>query len=288
MYLCNTTGILLTINLVQMEEFNMICKPLFKATVKQNLIVMLIIIAALMLYLPVIISMYNPDMQDSLNEVLELFPQQLLAAMGFTAVGNGLLNFVATYFYGFLILLLPMIFTIVAANKAIASHVDKGSMAYLLSTPNTRSKIAITQAFYLLTSISFIITFITIVGIVMSQILYPGELDIDGFIRLNLGALLLYYALTGLSFFASCIFNDTKNSLMLGAGLPVAFLLLKMLSEVGESTYFLKYFTIYTLFDPTKIISGENHIIPFIVLVLLAICLYMAGIISFKKRDLPL
>lgn len=266
----------------------MICKPLFKATVKQNLIVMLIIIAALMLYLPVIISMYNPDMQDSLNEVLELFPQQLLAAMGFTAVGNGLLNFVATYFYGFLILLLPMIFTIVAANKAIASHVDKGSMAYLLSTPNTRSKIAITQAFYLLTSISFIITFITIVGIVMSQILYPGELDIDGFIRLNLGALLLYYALTGLSFFASCIFNDTKNSLMLGAGLPVAFLLLKMLSEVGESTYFLKYFTIYTLFDPTKIISGENHIIPFIVLVLLAICLYMAGIISFKKRDLPL
>ena len=122
----------------------------------------------------------------------------------------------------------------------------------------------------------------------MSQILYPGELDIDGFIRLNLGALLLYYALTGLSFFASCIFNDTKNSLLLGAGLPVAFLLLKMLSEVGESTDFLKYFTIYTLFDPTKIISGENHIIPFIVLVLLAICLYMAGIISFKKRDLPL
>jgi len=266
----------------------MISKPLFKATIKQNLIVMLIIIGALMLYLPIIISMYNPEMQDSLNEVLELFPEQFLAAMGFSAASNDLLNFVATYFYGFLILLLPMIFTIVAANRAIASHVDKGSMAYLLSTPNTRSKIAITQAVYLLMSITFIISLVTIVGIIISQILYPGELDVKRFIILNLGVLLLYYSLTGLSFFASCSFNDTKDSLMLGAGLPVAFLLLHMLSNVGESAEFLKYFTIYTLFDPAKITSGNGYGGSFLILGILAICFYIAGIISFKKRDLPL
>lgn len=266
----------------------MICKPLFKTTIKQNLIVMLIVITALMLYLSVIIGMYNPDMQDSLNEVLKLFPEQLLAAMGFSAVANDLLSFIATYYYGFLILLLPMIFTIAAANRAVASHVDKGSMAYLLSSPNTRTKIVITQAFYLLISISVIIGLVTAAGIAISQALYPGELDIRSFIILNLGALLLYYALTGLGFFASCLFNDTKNSLMLGAGLPVTFLILQMLSDVGESTEFLKYFTIYTLYDPAKIIAGKDCGISFIVLGFIAVCMYSAGIISFKKRDLPL
>lgn len=266
----------------------MISKPLIKATFKQNLIVMLIIIAALMLYLPIIISMYNPNMQDSLNEVLELFPQQFLAALGFTAARHDLLGFVATYFYGFLILLLPMIFTITAANRTIASLVDKGSMAYLLSTPTKRSKIAITQAVYLLVSISLIMGLVTVAGISVSQMLYPGELDIKGFIRLNLGALLLHYALTGISYFASCTFNDSKNSLMLGAGLPVAFLLLQMLSDVGETTEVLKYFTIYTLFDPKKITSGEGYVISFLIMGVAAICLYIAGIITFKKRDLPL
>jgi len=266
----------------------MISKSLFKATIKQNLIVMLIIIAALMLYLPIIISMFNPDMQDSLNEVLEMLPQQFVSALGFSTAGNDLLSFIATYFYGFLILLLPMIFTITAANRIVASLVDRGSMAYLLSTPNTRSKIVITQAVYLLGSITLLIGLVTAVGIGISQALYPGELDIGGFIVLNLGALLLHYALSGLGFLASCSFNDSKNSLMFGAGLPVAFLLLQMLSDVGEKTEFLKYFTILTLFEPTKIVTGEGYGISFLVLGILAVCLYLAGIISFKKRDLPL
>jgi ABC-2 type transport system permease protein len=232
--------------------------------------------------------MYNPQMQDSLNEILELLPKQLIAAMGFLGLANDLLSFVATYFYGFLILLLPMIFTIVAANRSVASHVDKGSMAYLLSTPNTRTKVVLTQAVYLIASITLIIGLVIIAGIAISQIAFPGELDIKGFIILNLGALLLYYALTGIGFLASCIFNDTKNSLMIGAGLPVAFLVLQMLSDVGESTEFLKYFTLYTLFDPAKITTGEGYGISFLVLGFIALAMYIAGIISFKKRDLPL
>jgi ABC-2 type transport system permease protein len=154
--------------------------------------------------------MYNPDTQESLNEMLKMMPKELISAMGFSGTANTLLSFIATYFYGFLILLLPMIYTIVVANRSIASHVDKGSMAYLLSTPNTRARIVTTQAIYLLVSITIIIGFVAIAGISMCQVMFPGELDIPGFLLLNFGALLLYYALTGIGFFASCIFNDTR------------------------------------------------------------------------------
>jgi ABC-2 type transport system permease protein len=75
---------------------------------------------------------------------------------------------------------------------------------------------------------------------------------------------------------------------MIGAGLPVAFLLLQMISDVGDTTDFLKYFSLYTLFDPAKITSGEGYLVSFIVLAAIAVVMYTASIISFKKRDLPL
>ena len=266
----------------------MLSKPLLKATIKQNYIVFLIIVAVLMLYLPIIITMYDPTTQESLNKVLETMPQGMIAAMGFSDIGADLIDFIGSYFYGFLILLLPMIYTIIACNRCIASHVDKGSMAYLLSTPNRRSKIARTQSLFIIVSITIMIAIITIVGLVLSNATFPGKLDVKAFLLLNLGSLLLYYAVTGIGFFASCLFNDAKNSLMIGAGLPVAFLVIQMISDVGEKTNFLKHFTMFTLFDANKIISGEGYIPQFIALTIIAIVMYGLGFYVFKKRDLPL
>lgn len=266
----------------------MFSKPLLKATIKQNYIVFIIIVAVLMLYLPIIITMFDPSTQESLNEILKVMPQGMIAAMGFDEIGGTLLDFIGIYFYGFLILLLPMIYTIIVCNRSIASHVDKGSMAYLLSTPNARNKIVKTQAFFIIISITIMIGITTVVGISISNIAYPGELDVSKFLLLNLGALLLYYALTGIGFFSSCLFNDTKNSLMIGAGLPVVFLVIQMISDVGEKTSFLKYFTIFSLFDSDKIIKGDVFLPQFITLFIIGIVMYEIGFYVFRKRDLPL
>ena len=66
----------------------MISKPLFKAAIKQNYVVFLIILSVLMVYLPIIITMYDPSTQESLNEILEVMPQALIAAMGFREIGE--------------------------------------------------------------------------------------------------------------------------------------------------------------------------------------------------------
>lgn len=266
----------------------MISKPLFKATLKQNYVVFIIILAVLMLYLPTITSLYNPESQASLNDMMKMLPKQMISAMGFSSAGNTLLDFIASYYYGFLILLLPMIYTIIVGNRSISSHVDKGSMAYLLSTPNTRVKIALTQALYLLASITVLIGLVTLAGITICQIMFPGSLDTSGFLMLNLGALLLYYAVTGIGFFASSFFNETKNSLAIGAGLPVAFLVLQMISNVGDATNFFKYFTLFTLFDPAQITSGDGYLSSFLLLAGIGVIMYSAAIMVFKKRDLPL
>jgi len=266
----------------------MISKPLFKATIKQNIFVFTLILVVLMIYLPIIIMLYEPATKESLNDVLAVMPEGLIAAMGLNNLGSTLTDFIGNYFYGFLILLLPMIYTITVCNRSIASLVDKGSMAYLLSTPNKRTKIALTQAVFIIASITAMIAFVTIAGIAISNITFPGELDISAFLLLNTGALILFYAITGIGFFSSCLFNDAKNSLMVGAGLPVLFLVVQMISDIDEKVHFFKYFTLFTLYDPEKIIHNGIFLPQFIILFSMAFIMYGLAIYVFDKKDLPI
>jgi ABC-2 type transport system permease protein len=265
----------------------MINIPLLRTTVRYNYIIWLIFAFILALYISIILSMFDPDTLNSMNVYLETLPPELIAAMNFQSTEFSLLGFLAAYFYGFLILLFPLIYSIIMADRMIAKLVDSGSMAFLLSTPNSRIKIALTQAVFLLGSLLLLIGCVTLVGIIVSQAFFPGELDIPRFIRLNLGAVLLYIALSGIGFFASCLFNESKHSLAFGGGIPVAFLLLQMLSSAGEQVSNLKYLSLMTLFDPNVIIAGGDTVgLVFLVFTIVALVMYVSGIYIFSKKDL--
>lgn len=108
------------------------------------------------------------------------------------------------------------------------------------------------------------------------------------FLMMNLGCLLLMFAIGGISFLASCSFNLSKHSLGLGAGLPFAFLILYFLSQVNETLEPLRYFTLMTLFDTEQILGDGTYWAQFLVLAVVAAALYAFAIRIFKRRDLPL
>jgi ABC-2 type transport system permease protein len=177
---------------------------------------------------------------------------------------------------------------VIMADRMIAKHVDNGSMAFLLATPNSRAKIALTQALFLVGGMTLLIAFITLVGILVGEAMFPGELEIGGFILLNVGATLLYFALSGIGFLASCLFNQSKYSLALGGGLPVLFFLINLLAGAGEQLEGLKYLTLLTLFDPAEIVAGGSFWPAFVALTLLGVVLYAASLYIFSQKDLPL
>jgi len=212
-----------------------------------------------------------------------------MLSLGFDFQVTSLIGFMSSYLYGFIMPVFIMIYSIIVANRLIAKHVDRGSMAYLLSTPNTRIKIAFTQAIYLILGITLMITYATVLGIICCETMFPGKLDIPAFLSLNFGVLLLHFALSGISFFASCLFNDTKNSLAIGAGVPIAFYIIQMIAKAGDKFENLKYASIFTLFQPMDIIENAKGTgICFLSLGIITISLYAAGIFIFHKRDLPL
>lgn len=263
--------------------------PLFRNTLKSSYVIWLIFAAILLMYFTTIVSMFDPSTMESMQALVEALPPAMIDALNFKVIENTLLGFIAGYFYGFLILLFPLIFSVIMSDRMIARYVDSGSMAFLLSTPNTRAKIALTQALFLISSLVLLLAFLTLVGIVYTQAILPGELDISGFILLNAGAALLYFALSGIGFFASCLFNERKHSLALGGGLPVLFFLTHTLSGVSEQVSGLRYFSLMTLFDTTAIISRSSSVLPaFAVLFVIGLGLYAAAIYIFSKKDLPL
>ncbi|MGL4361698.1 MAG: ABC transporter permease subunit [Cellulosilyticaceae bacterium] len=262
---------------------------LFKKTWKSNYKTVLIFMAILSLYFCIIAGMYDPDDLGIVNMLAEMkMSPELLSAMGFTLVDSSLTGFLASYYYGFLMLAFPLIYYIITANKIVAGLVERGAMAYVLSTPTSRKKVVVTQAVFLMTSVTVLIGFITLLGIGFCEVQFPGLLDIQAFLLLNFGLLLLHFAISGICFFASCVFNESRTSLLLGAGLPVMFLLIQMLANAGEKLSSLKYFTIYTLFNANNLIQMKNCSIQLIVLFVVGAVLYSAGIMIFDKKDLPI
>lgn len=114
------------------------------------------------------------------------------------------------------------------------------------------------------------------------------DFSVKNYLMMNLGALLLMFAISGISFLFSCIFNLSKNSLALGAGIPVAFFIFHLMAQIDESLEGFKYLTLNTLLDTNAIISGNSYWFQFTVLAVLGVILYVIGAKVFTEKDLPL
>lgn len=260
--------------------------PLFKREMKANNKLLIIFIYILTLYISMIVYMFNPNSSNAFDDIIKTMPG-IMKAFGFVSGGNTLIGFIATDLYGMIVLMVPVVFSIILGNKLIAGYVDRGSMAYLLATPNKRVKLALTQALCLWVSIGILITYATVAIIISSAIMHPGMLDIGKLVLMNVVIYFLHMAISGICFFSSCISNDTKRSFTIGAGIPIAFFLIQMLANMGGKLENLKYFTIFTLFNANDIIAGKSVVFPIIILVAVTIVLYGIGIFIFSKRDLP-
>ncbi len=207
---------------------------------------------------------------------------------------------VGSIFYKLAGLLLPIIYMIMASNNLVAGQVDSGSMAYVLSTSTKRSTVVFTQAVYLIGSLFAMFSLTTVTGcICLSLVSEEVELTYGNLILLNIGAFLVLFALSGLCFFTSCIFDRSKRSMAIGGGLSIFALVAAMLGLFGspvipsvvrlESLNYFNYATIISLFDVISIMDGTNRFLwKFAVLAVLGVLGYIVGSVRFTKKDLPL
>lgn len=198
-------------------------------------------------------------------------------------------------------LLLPIIYIIMVSNNLIAGQVDTGSMAYVLSTSTKRKQVTFTQSIYLILSLFVMFACVTITGMVCLACLNSSMVTISYYElgMLSLGAFITLFAMSGISFLASCWFNRSKHSMSIGGGINMFFLVATMLGLFGSkvlpsivrlnSLNFFNYCSIISLFDEVSILEGTTTFIwKLAILAVIGIVCYIVGAIKFEKKDLPL
>ncbi len=242
------------------------------------------------------------DIESMMTMMLEMMgiPSDMLETMSDMDT-SAMLN----QMYFTIMALLPIIlFLVFAGNALVVDQVDKGSMAYILSTPTKRSAVAITQAIYLVVIPFIMVGCGFLVKLAASQA-FAGEVDVAKYAALYGGLYVLTEAMAGICYLASCLFNLSKNALALGGGLNVWFFLCSLLGMFGSESMVsmgmgvemlgrFNNLTIVGLFDIEALGTVGSEAVDYAfapklaALAAIAVVCYAVGMIRFQKKDLPL
>ncbi|MFR1842389.1 MAG: ABC transporter permease subunit [Oscillospiraceae bacterium] len=209
-----------------------------------------------------------------------------------------------TIFYGMMTTILPGIYILVTSNKLLASQVDRGSMAYVLSTPIKRSTVAFTQIVFMVLSLVLMFAIQTTAHIIVNEISplsletlayaqLTGELTGIMILQVNMSALMVCIAVAGVCFMFSGIFNTSKYSIGCSGvfvGESILGNMLAMFGSLGvEGLDNFKYITICSFYDYESVLTcSDDWITKMIFPIAIAVLTFAVGSVWFQKKDLPL
>jgi ABC-2 type transport system permease protein len=224
-------------------------KYLFRLNVKKHASVVLGVTALLLMYTSIAAWMYDPESADAINNLLGILPDTLVRALGFDGLGTNLTEYLANYLYGFIYIMFPMLFVLFVVSQLIGRHIDGGSMVYLLASPHQRKKIAWTQIGFFYSGLLFLYAVNVLVAIGISEVLFPGSLDIAAYGLLNALSFAVISLLASITFLLTIIEIDYTKGVSIAVSLSVYFFFSNMAYKLSEQIEFLQYTTLFRLVD---------------------------------------
>jgi ABC-type transport system involved in multi-copper enzyme maturation permease subunit len=307
----------------------LISKPLFKQSLKANKTLFLVVLlgmCALISIINIVIgknTIFTKINMDAATVYMKDEDLDWLKVLGlFQVMGFGLNRLAVmasldmsvildSIIYGIAMIILPMLYVVSVSNSLIATQIDNGSMAYVLSTPTNRRQVVFTQALFLFGSLLAIYLGVFVVDLGTKYIGYGVTTNPLRTFLLEFGSYLALSALAGIAFMSSCLFNRTRKSLALGGGFAVWCFLAMVIGLFGTKTFVslglgveamrvFNYMTLLTLFDTESVDtfckylvgSADNPsywwILEYGILILIASVTTVIGMRKFEKKDLPL
>lgn len=141
-------------------------KTVFKQTAKANSKLLIIITVVLSIFITILTKVFDPAMISSMTSMMES------SGFGDMISDTSFLSMMSQSFYSMQAVILPLIFIIVVGSSLIVSQVDRGAMAYTLSTPIKRTTVAFTNATFFVLSLAIMFTIFSTVGILAIQGFY--------------------------------------------------------------------------------------------------------------------
>lgn len=265
----------------------MLSIPLLSVDMRENRKKWFLYTGILCLLTLLFVVTFYPSGGSRMEAVLHFFPAGLIRGLGMELHDRSLVGVLGTYLYGFWFLLLPMSYTIQISYRLVAAGMEKGNMVYYVGSPLGRKTVIFTQGYFLAFSQFCMISLSTALGIGLSELFFPGSLEIPQFLLLNISVFCVHFAMGGLEYFLSCTGLKKKLQLSLMIGIPVLSLLFHLLGALGDGLEAFGDASIFSVVDLEHIFAGD--VILFVQLPLLLIfgvVYYSLAVFVFQKRNL--
>lgn len=231
---------------------------------------------------PSIVSSENIKMMD---EMMKMFPEEILKAfnMDISSIDSAF-GWLKTEGFIFVLLITGIYSGILGSNILLKEENDK-TIEYLNSVPVKRKNIVVNK---ILCGLLYIILMIAIIGIFnFIGLSLSGDFDRKAYILLSITPLFSSIVIFSVCLFLSTFTHKTKKTLGISLGIVFASYFLNIISEIGESTEFLKYISIFTLADIRNVILNVS-INPLMVVLAIGITgiFMILTIIHYQKKEL--
>lgn len=244
----------------------------------------ILILLFLVVYL-VYPSIINSDSVKSINEMMSLFPKDLLKAfnMDISSIDTAF-GWLKTEGFVFVLLITGIYSGILGSNILLKEENDK-TIEYLNSVPVTRKKIVLTK---ILSGFIYIILMILSVGIFnYIGLTLSGNFDKTSYVLLSITPIFSSIVIFSVCLFLSTFAHKTKKTLGISLGIVFISYFLNIISEMSESTEFLKYISIFTLADIRNVIIKTSINPTMIILSIGITTLFIAlSILHYDKKEL--
>ncbi len=230
-------------------------------------------------------SIVNSENMQMMDEMMKMFPEEMLKAfnMDISSIDSAF-GWLKTEGFVFVFLITGIYSGILGSNILVKEESDK-TIEYLNSVPVTRKKIVLNK---IVCGILYIILMIVIVGIFnFIGLEFSGEFDRKSYLLLSMTPIFSSIVIFAVCLFLSTFTHKTKKTMGISLGFVFAGYFLKIVSEMGESTEFLKYISVFTLADIRNVIVDVaiNPLMVVLSIVIMVVFMILT-VFRYEKKEL--
>ncbi len=201
-------------------------------------------------------SIVNSENMEMMDEMMKMFPEEMLKAfnMDISTIDSAF-GWLKTEGFVFVLLITGIYSGILGSNILLKEESDK-TIEYLNSVPVKRKNIVLNKIFC---GLFYIVIMIVIIGIFnFIGLSLSGEFDKKSYILLSITPLFSSIVIFAICLFLSTFTHKTRKTIGISLGIVFVSYFLNIISEIGESTEFLKYISIFTLADVRNVILNVS------------------------------
>ena len=244
--------------------------------------ILVILFGAVFLIYPSIIT---SDGMESLNEMLKVFPEDLLRAfnMDISSIDSAF-GWIKTEGFVF-VLLITGIYSGILGSGILLKEENDNTIEYLNSLPVKRTQIVINKVAVGLVYIFLVIIVLGVFNYV--GLTWSGDFDKKSSLLLSVTPIFSSIVIFSFCLFLSTFTHKTKNTIGISLGIVFVSYFLNVISELSKETEVLKYVSAFTLADIRNVIV-DVKINPYLVIVAFGLTILFIGltVVRYKKKEL--